>query len=311
MNADVRRLGRIRGLALIIGVLSLIVVAVSAYLRLDAAGLGCSDWPACYGGVLTGHPQALHYGFARLLHRITASAALILTVVLVWQCLRPLPVAAARPALLLLLLMLALSGLGFFSADPRRTLVGFLNIVGGLGLVSFSWRVVLSAAPGRPSCIAGTSLLFRLGILALSLTVLLGAWLGASYSAVACLSLPGCEGGAQAISQGWSILDPMLILAAPQAPGAPEGVLMHLLHRGLALLSLLLLGGALPGMLAKTGMTTAKTGFVLATVVLLLVGVTALGMAAVAGGLGLWLVVGHGIGAAMLLAAVATLLHRD
>lgn len=309
MSADVRRLGRIRGLALIIGGLSLIIVAVSAYLRLDAAGLGCADWPACYGGVLAGHPQALHYGFARLLHRIAASSALILACVLVWQCLRPMPLAAARPALLLLLLMLALSGLGFFSADPRRTLVGFLNIVGGLGLVSFSWRVALSATPDQQARVAGMPLLFRLGIIALSLTVLLGAWLGASYSAVACLSLPGCGGGAQAMSDGWPILDPMLTLSAPQAPGAPGGVLVHLLHRGFALLSLLLLGSALPGMLSKTGMATGRLRLVSLTV-LLLIGVAALGMAAVAGGLGLWLVVGHGLGAAVLLAAVATLLRR-
>ncbi|HEX5802623.1 MAG TPA: COX15/CtaA family protein [Azospira sp.] len=304
MNGELRRLGRIRGLALVIGALSLVVVAVSAYLRLDAAGLGCADWPACYGGILAGDPTPLHYGFARLLHRLAASAALVLTCVLVWQCLRPRAVDAARPALLLLGLMLALSALGFFSADPRRALVGFLNIVGGLGLVSFSWRVVLAATPAatRPVRLAPTPL-FRLAIAVLSLTVLLGAWLGATYSALACPSLPGCAGSSTALAEGWSALNPLLVLRAAALPGAPDGVLLHLLHRGLALLTVLLLGGAMLAELATAGRRLA------ASVLALLLAVTALGVAAIASGLDLWLVIVHGVVAALLLAAVATLLR--
>lgn len=305
MNGELRRLGRIRGLALVIGALSLVVVAVSAYLRLDAAGLGCADWPACYGGILAGDPAPLHYGFARLLHRLAASAALVLAGILVWQCLRPAPLAAARPALLLLGLMLALSVLGFFSADPRRALVGFLNIVGGLGLVSFSWRVVLAAAPVgvRPPQPAPTPA-FRSALAALSLTVLLGAWLGATYSAPACPSLPGCAGSGAALTEGWAALNPLLVLSAAALPGAPDGVLLHLLHRGLALLTLLLLGGA---MVAE--LSTAGRQRVAASVLVLLVAVAALGLAAIASGLDLWLVVAHGVLAAMLLAAVAALLR--
>lgn len=305
MTGELRRLGRIRGLALVIGALAVVVVAVSAYLRLDAAGLGCADWPACYGGILAGDPSPLHYGFARLLHRLAASAALVLTCVLVWQCLRPQRVAAARPALLLLGLMLALSALGFFSADPRRALVGFLNIVGGLGLVSFSWRVVLAAAPAADRLPqSAPTLPFRLAIGALSLTVLLGAWLGATYSAPACLSLPGCAGSSAALAEGWSALNPLLVLNAAALPGAPDGVLLHLLHRGLALLTVLLLGGA---MLVECSQAGRRR--VAASVLVLLVVASAFGVAAIASGLDLWLVVAHGVAAAILLAAVATLLR--
>jgi len=307
VSGDIRRLGRIRALALAIGVLALVVVAVSAYLRLDAAGLGCADWPACYGAVLGGHPPPLHYGFARVVHRIAASTALVLTCVLVWQCRRPQPLAAARPAQLLLLLMLVLAALGFFSADPRRVLVGFLNIVGGLGLVSFSWRVVLATRPaGEPAGDNRRSPAFRIGIAALSLTVLAGAWLGASYSAVACNELPGCAGAGQALLSGWSILNPGLLQNAAPAPGDAGGVLMHLLHRGFALLSLFALGGAVlagwRNMPAKR-----KRGWGL---LLLLPGTMALGALAVAGSLPLWVVVGHGVAAALLLAATATLMRR-
>lgn len=309
MRSDAGRLRTVRSLALLIGALSLVVVAVSAYLRLAAAGIGCADWPACYGALLAGDPPSLHYGFPRLLHRFAASAALLLTCALVWCCLRPQPLLpAARYAVLLLLLMLALSVLGFFSADPRRALVGFLNIVGGLGLVTFSWRVVMAA---RPSSFATVEqrppqgMLLRLGLLALTLAVVLGAWIGATYSAVACTSVPDCGGVWWPAAEGWSALNPWLRLTAAPLPGDAGGVTLHLLHRGLALMVVLTLGGSALASLRQRTMRPAASA-----VLVLLGGVLGLGLAAVASGLSLWLVVGHGVAAALLLAAVASYMRR-
>ena len=67
---------RLRALALLTCLLSLLVVAVSATLRLSGAGLGCADWPGCYGAILAGVPHAPWEG-ARLLHRIVATLALL------------------------------------------------------------------------------------------------------------------------------------------------------------------------------------------------------------------------------------------
>jgi cytochrome c oxidase assembly protein subunit 15 len=311
MSPDTPRLRTVRGLALIIGALSLVVVAVSAYLRLDAAGLGCVDWPTCYGRILSQDPQPLYYGFPRLLHRFAASAALVLTCLLVWRCLRPQPLLpAARHAVLLLLLMLALSALGFFSADPRRALVGFLNIVGGLGLVTFSWRVAMAAASsarndGAYEGVAQASLL-RLGTIALSITVVLGAWIGATYSASACLTLPLCEGNAALSAEAWRVLNPLTKLAAAGAPGDAGGVLLHLLHRGFALTVVLTLGWA-----AVANLKQAATRPSAIAVLSFLVAVLGLGAGAVMSDLSLMLVVSHGVAAALLLAAVAALLRHQ
>ncbi len=176
-------------------ILSLLVVLLSAYLRLDGAGLACADWPACYGKSLLAESREPHYGVARLLQRATASLSLLLACSLVWQCWRrPAILLAARPATLLLL-MLLLSALGIWSSDPRLTLVGFLNILGGLGLVTFSWRVVLASAPGSPDRTPpAPSMLLRLGAAALSMTVVPGVLIGAGYVALACTSFPDCGG---------------------------------------------------------------------------------------------------------------------
>ena len=94
-----RRLQRIRKTALLLTALALLVVLLSAYLRLEGAGLGCVDWPACYAQLLDGEPPPQQFGVLRLLHRAAASASLLLACCLAWLCLRrPSLPSAARPA---------------------------------------------------------------------------------------------------------------------------------------------------------------------------------------------------------------------
>ncbi|MBL8375035.1 COX15/CtaA family protein [Accumulibacter sp.] len=302
------RLRTIRATAFLLTALSLMVVLLSAYLRLDGAGLGCADWPACYGRLLASEPGELHFGVVRLLHRAVASISLVLACALVWQCWRrPSIESAAGPATLLLLLMLLLSALGIWSSDPRLTLVGFLNIMGGLGLVTFSWRVVLASSPGSTlhSHAAPTRTL-RLGAAALSVTVILGALMGASYAALACASFPDCGGRWWPGADDWAALEPFAVLATTPTAGDPGGATLHLLHRYSALATLLLLGAAALQALADDARRHAAW-----VLLLLLVVEIALGSLAVLSGFNLWLAVSHDVGAAALLASVATLLRRQ
>ncbi|MBE2257685.1 MAG: COX15/CtaA family protein [Rhodobacteraceae bacterium] len=302
------RLRQIHATALLLTALSLAVVLLSAYLRLDGAGLGCPDGPGCYGKLLHGEPEPQAFGLARLVHRLVASLFLLLTCYLAWLAgRRPSIPQAARPATLLLLLTLALAILGFWSADPRLLLVGFLNIIGGLALVSCSWRVVLASRPGSTlESASAPTLALRLGAVALSLTVILGALIGAGYAALACPSFPACGGQWWPPASGWAALPQSFarLAAAPHA-GDAGAITLNLLHRWTAVGSLLLLGAAA---LPALGREPARPAAL--ALLSLLVAETALGSLTVISGFSLWLAIGHGVGAALLLATLVTLRRR-
>ena len=294
------RLGRVRRLALILFALSLAVVSISAYVRLTAAGLGCADWPACYGQILADKAN-VHTGMARILHRLGASTALLLAFVLAWQSLQPQPLQpAGRRATALLVLMLFLAAVGIWSSDPHRAFVSFINILGGLGLVTLSWRIVPATGPARAQ-LPRNSLLTS-GLAALVATVMLGALIGARYAAVTCTTLPACGGAWWPSGGGWAALNPVVVIAAALPPGDEGGVALHLLHRYCALATLLLLGAAAHRALRLPA--TRRAAVVLLTLLAIEI---ALGALTVASGMNFWLAVGHSVVATMLLAAAVHL----
>lgn len=271
------------------------------------AGLGCADWPACYGQILAGGPHP-HTGDVRILHRVTAALALALAFLTLSECLRPTPIQpAARHAAQLLALMILLTFIGLWSTDPHRVWTTFLNILGGLGLVSLSWVLFLAARPeASPATPARPALLPRAGRAALVLASALGALIGARYAAISCASTPACAGVWWPAAEGLSALNPFVMVAVAPSPGDAGGVLLHLLHRYCAVAALLVLG--LAGWRALAGDATRTAGRWL---LVLLVIEFALGSLTVASGFSLWLAIGHSVCAAALLAAAIHLVNAS
>jgi len=306
MDTQSGRLKRIRSLAWLLTALSLLIVLISAYIRLSGAGLGCAGWPECYGQLLVGGPHP-HVGAVRILHRVTASLSLLLAFFTAWQCIRPNPIQPlARYATVLLALMILLTFVGIWSADPHRAWAGFINILGGAGLVLLSWRTALAAGPEfAPAAPRRSAALLHAGLGLLALTIALGALIGARYAAAACPELPGCSDASWPAAAGWSALNPFTTVAAATALGDAGGVALHLLHRYSALTTLLLLG--IGGLQALThGAARASAGLMLA----LLLVQFALGVLTVMSGFSLGLAVAHGVCAAALLAVGMQVLLR-
>jgi heme A synthase len=299
MENRTARLKRIRILAWLLTALSLVILLASAYIRLGGAGLGCGQWPDCYGEILAG-TQSLHTQGARILHRSAASLALLLGFVLAWQSQRPQPIQpAARYAAMLLALMILLTFVGLFSSAPQRAWAGFINILGGAGLVLLSWRIALAAGTAPAAAPLRKALVpLHAGLGLLVLTIALGALIGARYAAIACPTLPGCSDQYWPAAAGWGALNPFVTIATVAPLGDAGGVALHLLHRYGALATLLLLG---LGGVRALAQPAARTGA--AVMLLLLLVQVSLGILTVASGFSLGLAMAHGICASVLMAA--------
>ena len=310
-DGDAARRRTLHRLAWLTAALLLATIGLSAYMRLVQAGLGCADWPACYAESfrLAATPAAsAAESAARLAHRIVATAALALMLamtMLAWTT-RPVTPAWRRWTTALLALALGLSALGVITPGARLPAVGMGNLLGGFAALALCVRLLAltSASPPRPDRRLQTVAGIAAALLVVQLA--LGALLSTSYAALACTDFADCHRAAAAGGWDWRTLNPWrepgFDFATPHVRA--DGALVQWLHRVGALIVAAAL--AIVGLLAmRRGQ--ARLGLVLIVLTAAQVG---LGLAAVAGGLPIVLVLLHNLGAALLLAALVALMSR-
>lgn len=301
---DRRRRRAIRVLAVVLIALSLLIVVVSGYIRLKGAGLGCTPWPDCYASILSGGEPPRVAG-ARVLHRTVATLALLLGFLTLWRCMQPSWLdGPRRPATALLALMIVLTLVGVFSSNPQRAWAAFINILGGAGLVALATATYLASADTPPSTRRRPAALLHAGLGVLVLTLAAGALIGARYAAPACPGLPGCGAGPDP-GLGLAALNPLTTVVGPMQFGDPGGALLHLLHRALAVASMILLGVGGVRALALPGARAAAL-----ILLAVLVAQLGLGLAILMSRFDLSFAVAHNLGAALLVGAGLVLLGR-
>jgi len=257
-SPETRRLLLLKRMATLCAILVLAITSISAFIRLSNAGLGCADWPHCYGQNLRQAQQggaakpiesAATVG-ARMVHRVVAVAALLLIIVMVMACFTAKPVLrrAGWMALALLALAVFLAVLGRWSSGARVPAVSIGNLLGGFAMLALCWRLrqeISSAAqitappPGQRRMRAWA----WLGVSVLILQIALGGLVSAGYASLSCPGLPGCGAGLSA-DIPLASLDPWrepIFAATTQAPVNPAGAASHMAHRYGTLVSLLVL----------------------------------------------------------------------
>lgn len=176
----------------------LTVTSLSAFIRLSRAGLDCADRVACHTQArLAAHSLAVPLAdssavmAARMTHRVSASAALLvalLIVVMAFARPRRRPIAGLALALLGLVLLLAL--LGRWSADARIPVVTLANLLGGFLLAGCAWLLLrgtgTEAAMQRPATLQRWA---RFAVLALLAEIAAGGLLSANFAGLACPGL--------------------------------------------------------------------------------------------------------------------------
>ena len=315
-------------LALCATVLALLVVMLGAYTRLTHAGLGCPDWPGCYGflGVPQSEAQLAHAerhfpeapvearkGWNEMVHRYFAGSLGLLILLLAVQALRrrDTPGQPLKLPLALLALVLLQAAFGMWTVTlklwPQVVTAHLLGGFATLGLLFLLTLRLSGALPPLAGVLRHLRLLAALALLALVGQIALGGWVSSNYAAVACVDLPTCHG------EWWPAMDFAngFHLTQHIGPNYLGGQLdsdartaIHLSHRlGALLVSVLLLG--LAWQLHRGGLSR------LAALLLLALGVqVSLGIANVLWHLPLAVAVAHNLGGASLLLVLVLVNYR-
>lgn len=261
-------MSRFTGLVNVTLLLTLLVITLGAYTRLTDAGLGCPDWPGCYGKLTAplhdGHVAELqqkfpdaqiepHKAHNEMLHRYIAGllGLAVLAIFIASQFIKRFRLLTA----FILAVVIFQAALGMWTVTLNLLpLVVLAHLLGGFTLLSLlallrmenysQQQVELSKLQHEPQL---TSLMpFAYLVLVILIgQIALGGWTASNYAAAVCYQLPFCEAG-------W--VDRFSLQSALHVPGGHEtyefGVLpyearmsIHVLHRMGAILTLLALGG--------------------------------------------------------------------
>jgi cytochrome c oxidase assembly protein subunit 15 len=192
-----RRLLWFRRLSLAGAALAATVVVLGAWVRLTDAGLGCPDWPGCYGHF---YPQADH-NFSKAIHEMihryfATTLGTIILGLLAWALWNRKAPGQPLKAVALLFVLVCLQGaLGALTVTLLlKPLIVTAHLLGGLSTLGILWW--LSLTPERRE-LSNRELHLRkfalLGLAALALQIALGGWTSSNYAAVACPDLPTCQ----------------------------------------------------------------------------------------------------------------------
>ena len=204
-----------KGLVLAATLLALCVVSLGAYVRLTDAGLGCPDWPGCYGTLTVPQSEAailqaqttypnssveVGKAWREMAHRYLAGTLglFVLSIfVLGWKARNEIKSSPYTSSFLLLLLgFQAMLGMWTVTMLLKPAIVSG-HLLGGMStLALLSWLAHRHWGYYSDSIVTcqRLRLAIRLALVLLFMQIFLGGWTSTNYAALACTDFPTCHG---------------------------------------------------------------------------------------------------------------------
>lgn len=247
------------------------LIIFGAFVRLADAGLGCPDWPGCYGhlspigamddiraevAVLPDGPVTVFKAWVEMLHRYVASALGLMVIALVWLCWRWRRQARAlghqgryadggfAPSwwlAVLTLLWIILQGLfGMWTVTLRlQPVVVTAHLMGAMVLFMMlmaQWNRV-AAQPVVDREAHAFRHAARVVVLLILVQVALGGWVSSNYAALACQDFPLCRGSlwpTMDLARGFELWRPLGMQGDGSLLPFDALVAIHYVHRLMA-----------------------------------------------------------------------------
>lgn len=319
-----------RALLLTALILALGVVSLGAYVRLSDAGLGCPDWPGCYGKVTPHHaaedidaelaarpdgPVSHGKAWKEMVHRYFAGTLGLVVLAIAaagWRYRRETRGGPGLPFLLLALIVFqALLGM-WTVTQLLKPLIVSAHLLGGMATVALLlWLWLRERERIAHAYLAHAAHLrgaLMLGLALVGVQIALGGWVSTNYAALACADFPLCQGvwmPEMDFGHGFTLHRALGETATGELLPRAALTAIHWTHRLMALGVTLYLLWLVWRLIRAPGF--AGSGLVLLALLALQIG---LGIGNVVSGLPLAVAVAHNSGAALLLAALVWLNFR-
>ena len=204
-----------RQLSLVAACLALFVVVLGAYVRLSDAGLGCPDWPGCYGTLTVpqseaalNHAQTIYPGqpveapkaWKEMIHRYFAGTLGLLVVGLLvtgWRARKQIKVSPWLTTFLSLLIV-GQAAFGMWTVTMKlMPIVVTTHLIGGMcTLAVLVWIAHRHWGLSAARYLQSASLRFwvRCALVVITAQIFLGGWTSTNYAWSACTDFPTCHG---------------------------------------------------------------------------------------------------------------------
>jgi heme a synthase len=215
MYANSKSFKLFRVLVLIGTILALAVVVLGAYVRLTDAGLGCPDWPGCYGTLTVPQSEAaiasaqtaypsntvvVGKAWREMIHRYFAGTLGLIVLAIFalgWTAKREIKSSPWTTSFLVILIAFqAMLGMWTVTMLLKPAIVSSHLLGGMTTLAILVWLAHRHFGHYSASIVKSTQLraAIRFALLVLIMQIFLGGWTSTNYAALACTDFPTCHG---------------------------------------------------------------------------------------------------------------------